>query len=90
MPYKRLSQFSRYFLSPKFWLFGAKLDFFNTHRRLHSLRIRLMEGEMSRTHQGTCVLENYIFLTPFAEINKAHLYGRPTEAILAGFLTLLP
>jgi len=49
-----------------------------------------MEGEMSRTHQGTCVLENYIFLTPFAEINKAHLYGRPTEAILAGFLTLLP
>src|ERR1700739_2982232 len=37
MPYKRLSQFSRHFASPKFWLFGKKLDFFNTHSRFHSL-----------------------------------------------------
>jgi hypothetical protein len=36
MPYKRLSRFSRYFVSPKFWLFGWKVEFFNSHRRLHS------------------------------------------------------
>jgi hypothetical protein len=32
MPYKRRSGFSRHFASPNFWLFGRKLDFFNTHR----------------------------------------------------------
>src|SRR4029077_19295766 len=37
MPYKRLSRFSSYFVSPKFWLFGWKMEFFNSHRRFCSL-----------------------------------------------------
>jgi hypothetical protein len=37
MPYKRRSQFSRHYVSPKFWLFGRKLDFFNSHRPFRSL-----------------------------------------------------
>src|ERR1700746_2499 len=36
MPYKRLSRFSRYFVSPQFWPFGWKLEFFNSHRPFHS------------------------------------------------------
>src|SRR5580692_9031225 len=35
--YKRLSEFSGHFLSPQFWLFGRKLEFFNSHGRLHVL-----------------------------------------------------
>jgi hypothetical protein len=31
MPYKRLFQFSRHFLSPQFRLFGRRPEFFNSH-----------------------------------------------------------
>jgi len=30
MTYKRLSQFSRHFVSPQFWLFGMEMEFFNS------------------------------------------------------------
>jgi hypothetical protein len=31
MPYKRSSRIPRHFVSPKFWLFYAKREFFNTN-----------------------------------------------------------
>ena len=37
-PYKRLFELSGHFLSPQFWLFGRKLEFFNIHVWLHQLR----------------------------------------------------
>jgi hypothetical protein len=37
-PGKRLSRIARHFLSPKFWLFETKREFFNRHSRLRSLR----------------------------------------------------
>ena len=37
--------FSRHFVSPNFWLFERKLEFFNRHRQLHSLtRLRSMSA----------------------------------------------
>src|SRR5205823_11849816 len=36
MRYERSSPIARHFLSPKFWRFEAKCEFFNSHRRLHS------------------------------------------------------
>src|ERR1700757_1992603 len=38
MPYKRSSRIPRHFVSPKFWLFYAKREFFNTNRRLLQCR----------------------------------------------------
>src|SRR5215469_12780890 len=38
-PYKRRSQFSGHFLSPHFGAFHARPDFFNSHRRFHSLNL---------------------------------------------------
>jgi hypothetical protein len=37
MRYKRLSRFSKYFVSPKFWLFGWKMEFFNKPRDITSI-----------------------------------------------------
>src|SRR5262249_2404801 len=37
MRYKRSSRIARHFLSPKFWPFGSKREFFNRHRLLRQL-----------------------------------------------------
>ncbi len=57
MPYKRLSRFSRRFVSPKFQLFGRKLEFFNTHRRLHSNPLVLGESTLSPTSSSPVSLQ---------------------------------
>ena len=44
MPYKRLSRFSRHLASPKFWVFGNKLEFFNTHGILQQLWTLNVQG----------------------------------------------
>jgi hypothetical protein len=41
MRYKRSSPISRHFLSPKFWPFETKPEFFNTNSRLHKLALLL-------------------------------------------------
>jgi hypothetical protein len=40
---------------------------------------------MSRTHGGTCLLENYTFLTQCGGGGKANVYAHPKGQILIGF-----
>src|SRR5215831_102459 len=61
MRYKRSSRIARHFLSPKFWPFGSKREFFNRHSGYHLKPTRAGSGESPKNPLRACRYHIQIF-----------------------------
>ena len=61
MRYKRSSRIPRHFVSPKFWLFSAKREFFNTNRIFHQPTVSYCNREFKfeDAFTATCAVRVY-------------------------------
>ena len=68
MPYKRLSGFSKTFSIPQFLAVSRKMDFFNSHRRLHSLRPHECNGSVTPTMHSNPVPHSHSLIAALAQL----------------------